>query len=228
MADRMFEEVSRSMDAIGGWTEETITLSRIPDYIIVDVVGGAVETRNAKLFDGEHIVRQPEEDPTGGLFGYVVELSGNTVTCAYQNPSGSGSPTLAIKAYIGQVMIDDITLSNIADAIRAKTGTNKKYLPSEMAEAIYAISGDNGALINDEDDDAVIINFSIEGYDFQAEEGMTWREWVNSEYNDGACVYNAGEDSIRFVEYSLNVLSPSNAPVKGSDTIIANYFYYLS
>ena len=75
----------------------------------------------------------------------------------------------------------------------------------------------------------VIISFSIEDFPFQAEEGMTWREWVNSEYNtDGACVYNEAGDTIRFVEYSLDVLSPSNAPVKGTDTIISGYFYYLS
>lgn len=80
-----------------------------------------------------------------------------------------------------------------------------------------------------ESKDVVIISFSIESYQFQAEEGMTWREWVNSEYNsDGACIYNEGEDTIRFVEYSLDVLSPSNAPVKGSDSIISGYFYYLS
>ena len=80
-----------------------------------------------------------------------------------------------------------------------------------------------------ENEEAVIISFSIEDFQFQAEQGMTWREWVNSEYNsDGACVYNEGEDTIRFVEYSLDVLSPSNAPVKGSDTIISGYFYYLS
>ena len=79
-----------------------------------------------------------------------------------------------------------------------------------------------------ENEPAVIISFSIEDFKFQAEEGMTWREWVNSEYNsDGACVYNAGSDTIRFVEYSLDVLS-SNIPVKGSDTIISGYFYYLS
>lgn len=77
--------------------------------------------------------------------------------------------------------------------------------------------------------EVVMINFSIEDFKFQAEEGMTWREWVNSEYNtDGACVYNVTADTIRFVEYSLDVLSPSNAPVKGSDSIIAGYFYYLS
>ena len=80
-----------------------------------------------------------------------------------------------------------------------------------------------------ESEEAVIISFSIEDFPFQAEEGMTWREWVNSEYNtDGACVYNESADTIRYVEYSLDVLSPSNAPVKGSDTIISGYFYYLS
>lgn len=81
-------------------------------------------------------------------------------------------------------------------------------------------SGDN--------EPAVIISFSIEDFQFQAEEGMTWREWVNSEYNtDGACVYNEGTDTIRFVEYSLDVLL-SNTTVKGSDTIINGHFYYLS
>ena len=80
-----------------------------------------------------------------------------------------------------------------------------------------------------ENEEAVIISFSIENYQFQAEQGMTWREWVNSEYNsDGVCVYNEGADTIRFVEYSLDVLSPSNTPVKGSDSIISGYFYYLS
>lgn len=77
-------------------------------------------------------------------------------------------------------------------------------------------------------EEAVIISFSIEDYQFQAEEGMTWREWVNSEYNtDGACVYNNETDTVRFVEYSLDVLH-SNSPVKGADTIISGYFYYLS
>lgn len=74
----------------------------------------------------------------------------------------------------------------------------------------------------------VIISFSIEDFPFQAEEGMTWREWVNSEYNtDNACVYNEGTDTIQFVEYSLNVLQ-SSSPVKGSDLIISGHFYYLS
>lgn len=39
------------------------------------------------------------------------------------------------------VTVDDTKLKAIADAIRAKNGTNETYKPSEMAEAIEAISG---------------------------------------------------------------------------------------
>ncbi len=36
-----------------------------------------------------------------------------------------------------------------------------------------------------------LINFSIGSTSYQAEEGMTWEQWVNSEYNtDGYIVYN--------------------------------------
>ena len=96
------------------------------------------------------------------------------------------------------------------------------YLTKEQVQSMIdrSIARKHGEVAN--------ISFSIEDFQFQAEEGMTWEEWVNSEYNsDGACVYNEGSDTIRFVEYSLDVLS-SNIPVKGSDSIISGYFYYLS
>ncbi len=35
---------------------------------------------------------------------------------------------------------------------------------------------------------ANIISFTIEGVEYQAEEGMTWEDWVNSEYNTGQFV----------------------------------------
>ena len=143
MADRLFEEVSRVLSVTGG-TEETIILSRVPDYIIVDVIGGAGfdPIWNERILQGGQLQLG---DPTGtGLFLGAISFDGNVVGCGYYS-SGEYNPTLTVKAYIGQVMVDDITLSNIADAIRAKTGTNKKYLPSEMADAIYSI-GDGGAV----------------------------------------------------------------------------------
>ena len=134
-------------------------------------------------------------------------------------------------------VLTDEDKREIANMIAASVSTNitkvseiendAGYLNEQQVQKMieHAIANAQG----DGNDEVVIINFSIEDYQFQAEEGMTWREWVNSEYNrEGACVYNEGENTIRFVEYSLNVLSPSNVPVKGSDTIISGYFYYLS
>lgn len=121
---------------------------------------------------------------------------------------------------------------NIQEILAIKGDKGDSYVLTEadkmeianMVASLVALPAneDNGS------HEAVIINFSIEDFQFQAEEGMTWLEWVNSEYNtEGACVYNEGEDTIRFVEYSLNVLR-SDTPVKGSDTIISDHFYYLS
>lgn len=42
---------------------------------------------------------------------------------------------------MGNVIINDSSLTNIANAIRAKNGTTNTYKPSEMADAITAITG---------------------------------------------------------------------------------------
>lgn len=141
MADRLLEEVSRELNVIGG-TGDEIILSRVPDYIIVDIKDGAIEPlSNARISQGEYI---EYSDPSGESFVGSISLHGNTVEYGYYS-GGAYVPTLTVKAYIGQVMVDDITLSNIADAIRGKNGTDEKYLPSEMAGAIEAISAGGGA-----------------------------------------------------------------------------------
>lgn len=141
MAERLFEEASKSLDVIGG-TNDTITLSRVPDYIIVDL-GDDDYTflRNTRMMQGEDI---GWKDLANGSFIGEISLVGNNVQISYFS-GGALVPTLTVKAYIGQVMVDDITLSNIADAIRGKNGTDEKYLPSEMAGAIAAISAGGGA-----------------------------------------------------------------------------------
>lgn len=43
---------------------------------------------------------------------------------------------------MAEYLIKDTTLQNIGDAIRAKTGTTNKILPTEMPEKISNISGE--------------------------------------------------------------------------------------
>ena len=121
---------------------------------------------------------------------------------------------------------------NIQEILAIKGDKGDSYILTEAdkMEIASMVASLMASPVNEDNEshEAVIINFSIEDFQFQAEEGMTWREWVNSEYNsEGACVYNEGTDTIRYVEYSLNVLR-SDTPVKGSDTIISGHFYYLS
>lgn len=67
-----------------------------------------------------------------------------------------------------------------------------------------------------------LITFTIDGTSYQAEEGMTWAQWVASDYN-----------TADFVVYSRLVFENVNyakyvAGVDPSDTITSNYAYYLA
>ena len=69
-----------------------------------------------------------------------------------------------------------------------------------------------------EDSDGNLITFTIDDIEYQAEEGMTWGEWVNSKYNiDGYLNYNR---LITNSSVSRNVTIPSNASVFSTEVII--------
>ena len=143
MADRMVEEVSKVMDEDGAYGR--ISLSRVPDYIIVtveDVNAGFKPISNARISQGGYT---SWEHPSGFGFSCGISLDGNIVNYYHYDDYSEYEITITVNAYIGPVMVDDITLSNIADAIRGKNGTDEKYLPSEMAGAIKAISAGGGA-----------------------------------------------------------------------------------
>ncbi len=74
-----------------------------------------------------------------------------------------------------------------------------------------------------------LISFTIDGTSYQAEDGMTWEEWVESAYNTGsyqtvytngmycACTYYSGTQ--------VNAVSYNSSLVPLSDDIVANRTY---
>lgn len=72
-----------------------------------------------------------------------------------------------------------------------------------------------------------LIEFSISvlgaSYKYQAEDGMTWYEWCNSEYNTGELMCNSNESKVGAGVY---VIKYDYVTVYGSDIIIANRTYY--
>ena len=75
-----------------------------------------------------------------------------------------------------------------------------------------------------------LINFTIDGTSYQAEEGMTWEQWVNSKYNIGNYVVGETSCGIRIrrdpvTGYDEGILDPKAQFAQPSDLIINNGFY---
>ena len=69
------------------------------------------------------------------------------------------------------------------------------------------------------------ISFTISSTTYQAEEGMTWYEWANSEYNTGNFVCYGTNYSVTVVGF--NAYIALIGPVNGSDTIQNNASYTI-
>ena len=89
-------------------------------------------------------------------------------------------------------------------------------------------------IIDDEDptqepnEDPTVINFTISGgTPYQAEEGMTWEQWVNSEYNTGGYYVSGSIIYANSVTWIVNN-SSDNVPEKSSNEIMANANYATS
>lgn len=68
-----------------------------------------------------------------------------------------------------------------------------------------------------------LITFTIDGIEYQAEEGMTWEEWCNSEYNvDG---FWCGSGYVRpagTIVAGVDLVSPFNVIINGKAYSIAS------
>ena len=86
----------------------------------------------------------------------------------------------------------------------------------------------NGRLISHQMPTPTLINFTIDGTTNQAEEGMTWEQWVASDYNTGfsGAPWEAGTYVSMDVCY-ISTGSSRSERVLSTDTIIADYAYSI-
>ena len=68
-----------------------------------------------------------------------------------------------------------------------------------------------------------LITFTIAGTEYQAEEGMTWAEWINSVYNKNYFII--GSDGI--MTDAGGIIQYNNINVKSTDLIVSNYIYSI-
>ena len=123
-----------------------------------------------------------------------------------------GAPTTVTNPTISDL---ESIFTEIADAIRDKTSTTDKISPINMAAKIGEISYG-----------PALISFTIDGTSYQAEESMTWAEWVASSYNTGGFVIDSYGKYI--VNSSNRYVSKLNHTELVSDIITANESYSTS
>lgn len=127
----------------------------------------------------------------------------------------------------------NVEITSIANAIRTKGGTSAQLVyPAGFVSAIGAITTPYPSA------DGVsfgtvpsTISFRISTVTYQADNGMTWTQWVNSDYNPdfSSGLKEFSIDSNNNVQgfSSLRYISYNNSYVSASDSIVADRMYTL-
>lgn len=73
-----------------------------------------------------------------------------------------------------------------------------------------------------------LITFTVDGVEYQAEEGMTWVDWCNSKYNTSSDIRVVYTGITYIVKHgSFNDLSEDNRTVLEAHQVIKNNFAYI-
>lgn len=166
----------------------------------LNIIGGT-DVTNVTLIAWleENAIQQTE--PSSDVIETTISIGTSLLTDA------SVGTTKLLKAYIGNHLIFE------------RLGSN--FLTSDHNLLITS----NGDIFSVQEA-VTIISFTIAGTTYQAEEGMTWADWVDSSYNTSQYgnydnyIYN--HPGTQFVVYP-----DGNIPVFPNDTIYANVVYKL-
>ena len=149
--------------------------------------------------------------------------SGNTIVIPENEISTSMVCTITSKLVTPRISIDLTTLSgweSLSDGDHTITIVAKAdgYRDSEPSEGV-TVTKEAGV---------TLITFTIDGTSYQAEEGMTWGEWVDSSYNtDGFAVFTNMYIALNASKL-VSANSDSSGSVLTSDVIESNYSYQLA
>lgn len=132
----------------------------------------------------------------------------------YKTISGVGSSNANVQAVDTGDVIDDVNVDY----------TTKTYVDGLVGDINSTIGDINSILESIINGGVSVITFTIDGTEYQAEEGMTWEQWVNSKYNISGMYL--GDD--RHVRNSDGLLiAAQGVAVYSTDPIIAGYIYHF-
>lgn len=185
---------------------------------------------------------------------YNITVNATNVTAATDNPTKIGvdsTATLTFTEVDGYAFPETVTVTGATSTFDA--GTLTLSVPTadvvvtivgvERAEAPTIEQNDDGTINLYANEDTAAFNvyvdgelkdtisvvneisFTIDGTTYQAEDGMTWAEWVESEYNTGGFI----KDVYRVLKGTSSVaVAYGGSDVSVTATIVADRVYYLN
>lgn len=223
-------------EAFRNWLKANATKVSIDGYseVIVNVASEEVEEWDGSGVVIEEIATEDTEDElsgtwhlneslSGGPFTYNFDFESNGETynklyadgdlttgntLYYQNDNGDEAMVYTEEMYGGSTYRNLNILSNLADVTDGEA----------LLTWLKANASKQGA--------TSLISFTIDGTSYQAEEGMTWGEWVESDYNTNG--YTKNSDNLIISSGGAAVVNSSYETVQASYEIISGSAYKLS
>lgn len=164
---------------------------------------------------------------------YTVFRRSYSSGCTMYRLNSSDIPGTQVYYFSGQPIPSGATYGWQLEAYRTITitggadATNSTLISWLQAEATF-VSGDSfqPARLLPTIPPTTLISFTIGNTTYQAEDGMTWYEWVNSEYNSSSGITcSSTGDSVRAGSQFWVTMSADIC--YGNDTIVANYNYEI-
>lgn len=94
---------------------------------------------------------------------------------------------------------------------------------------IWELTMEDGSIVEESVQIVPIITFKIDFDTYQAIAGMTWGEWVNSEFNDAAdpwCVVDFGTETVRIDNNGCSVIYANLGDYVKPEEAIQNGYEY--
>ena len=192
----------------------TVTYSVAPAYTVTipeTVTIGADGTEKTVSAEGVVVEKGQYVSVTLAADNNFTVTSGEGATLTYTVTKG-GQPVAAG---------DEILAVNPADG---KTGSATVTFAIDESDIKYAGTYTGYATFTIAVKDVPTINFTIDGTAYQAEEGMTWAEWIDSASNTIGLYSSDSVDGVYWGEGYWYCLIDATDAVKASDVIEAEAY----
>lgn len=217
------DAVTESTVSEWGFTKNTGTYSKPSGGIPKTDLASDVQTSISKIDNVNS--RLDSLEASAGSLGTLMEM----LDTNKQDKLVSGTN---IKTINGQSILGsgDIAInggSSDANVVAVDTGDVLDDVTVNYATTAYVdgLIGDINSILESIRNGRVgvtMISFTINGITYQAQEGMTWEDFCNSEYNNGRFRINSSSNIINVGDSSAIVMS-----VTPDDIIISNYAYNI-